>query len=271
MYFARILFFCNEEFTFRNLSDNSKELFSDGNYKCTIFSKKQGDRTKIIIEFGGFETRVKAKDEGINLLRNIKLEMCSRGNPINISGIMGMLDSKELSVMPGRITDEGLAYVKEQLIKVGRISEDKRVMEDVLGLEIYEVVNSMSEIYFVSQEIKIKCDTDFELNIQRFKYWNEKLDVALSFLNTSILINDVRIKFLLKIMAIEVLVSEREKNEEAYINSIDRIIKDINNNDELMARIKNDIGQLKIKSIGKKCRKLVEVHCNNKYLELEAV
>ena len=46
-------------------------------------------------------------------------------------------------------------------------------------------------------------------------------------MNTSILINDVRIKFLLKIMAIEVLVSEKEKENEEYVNAIESIMRTI--------------------------------------------
>ena len=96
--------------------------------------------------------------------------------------------------------EDGLSFIKQKLIESGMISADKIVMEDVLGLEIYNVKSSMDEIHFVAQDFEITYKTDFTLNRMDYRFWSEKLDVALSFLNTSILINDVRIKFLLKIL-----------------------------------------------------------------------
>ena len=261
MYFARILFFCEKGLQFNNLSPVPIELFQTDNYKCTIKSKIQGNKIKVIIEYGGFEKKEKAQSEGINLLRNIKLEMCKYNNSINISGIKGMLDCKELSVMPAELTPHGINYCREKLMAEGKISKNTRVMEDVLGLEIYEVTSSMNEIYFVAEDFKLLYNTDFKFQKQNFEFWDDKLDTALSFLNTSILINDVRIKFLLKIMCIEVLVSNKKYNEDSYIAIIDNITKSLSSNDELNKRLKNDISQLKVQSIGSKCRNLITKHC----------
>lgn len=272
MYFARIVFFCEKGLNFENLSINPIELFKDSDYKCTVKSKGQGEKIKVIIEYGGFETKEKAQSEGVNLLRNVKLEMCKNNNPINISGVNGVLDCKEPSVKNGEFTEHGLDFIKKRLVDNGIISEDKKVMEDVLGLEIYEVISSMDEIKFVAQEIEIKKNTKFEIKRHNFEFWNDKLDIALSFLNTSNLINDIRIRFLLKIMAIEVLVSDKEHNDKNYIDIINNITKDINCTNELMTKIKNDISQLKVKSIGNKCRKLIETHCKEiSYSELDAL
>ena len=91
-------------------------------------------------------------------------------------------------------------------------------------------------------------------------------------MNTSILINDVRIKFLLKIMAIEVLVSEKEKENEEYVNAIESIMRTIDISTEYGKKLKNDIGRLKIKSIGKKCKNLIEKYCSEKaYVGLDAL
>ncbi|EQF22291.1 hypothetical protein QEW_4460 [Clostridioides difficile CD160] len=264
MYFARILFFCDDELSFDNLSNEPIELFQYGNYTCHAKSQKQADKTKIIIEYGGFESREKAESEGIELLRNIKLEMCKYNNKINISGISGVLDCAEKSVKPAEFTEEGLDMLKNKAIREKKISKDTRVLEDILGLEIYEVISSMNEIYFVAQGLEIKYNTDFKLKRRSFEFENDKLDIVLSFLNSSSLINDRRIRFLLRIMAIEVLVSDKEYNEKNYIEIINNIIKNISCSDKLMERVKNDIGQLKIKSIGKKCKELIEQHCGDK-------
>lgn len=272
MYFSRIVFFCEKGLTFENLSSDKIELFKYNDYKCTVKSKVQNEKTKVIIEYGGFKTKEEAQREGGNLLRNIKLEMCKHNNPINISGVDGILDCKEPSVKNGEITEAGLAFLKQKFVDNGIISENQNVMQDALGLEIYEVISSMDEILFVDQTIEIKKNTNFEIKRYNFEFWNNKLDIALSFLNTSNLINDIRIRFLLKIMAIEVLVSDKEYNDKNYLDIINHITKDINCTNELMAKIKNDISQLKVKSIGKKCKKLIETHCKEmSYSELDSL
>ncbi len=272
MFFARILFFCDKKLSFENLSEDPIVIFQNNEIKCVAKKKIQGEKTKIIVEYGGFQEKEKAQEEGIKLLRNIKLQMCKNNNPINISGIMGMLDCTEFAVMPAKFTDEGIAYIKQELIKMGKISDSIIVMEDVLGLKIYEVESSMDEIHFVAQDVEIKYKTDFMLDRTSFKYWDEKIDVALSFLSTSILINDVRLKFLLKIMAIETLVSSKETEDSEYINAVENIMSKINTSNEIGSRLKNDIGRLKIKSIGKKCKSLISKKCGNrKYADLDAV
>ena len=271
MYFARIVFFCDDRLTFKNLSEDRLFLFEAGNAKCTVKQKQQGQRRKVILEYGGFDNEEEARKQGINLLRNVKLQMCKQDIAINISGIKGVLDSKEISVKPAEFTEHGLLIIRNQLLEMGRITPDQIVREEFLGLNIYKVVSDIDEIHFVAQDFEIKYDTDFKLDNIILKSWNEKLDVALSFLNTGSLSNDIRIKFLLKIMAIEVLVSDKQSETDDYVKMIDNIIKSLSTG-ELFDRVKNDIGRLKIKSIGKKCRELIETVCaEKKYLENDAV
>lgn len=267
MYFVRIVFFEIEGVIFDNISDTAVELFKENNHRCTIKKKKQGEKTKIIIEYGAFDTKDKADIEGSNLLRNIKIEMCKQGCPINISGISGILDCEQPFVMPGEFTKGGIAYIRLKLIQEGRITKDKHVLEDVLGLAIYEVKKYLNEIHFISQDFKIIQHNDFNLKFNRYKEWNEKLDIAVSLLSTSSLINDIRMKFLLKIMSIEVLVANKEYEEEKYKNAIENIIKNVNDyefEDQINNRIKNDLGNLKKKSIGSKCYGLIVKYCSDK-------
>lgn len=37
--------------------------------------KDKGKKTKVILEYGGFQEEEKAREEGIKLLRNVKLQM----------------------------------------------------------------------------------------------------------------------------------------------------------------------------------------------------
>ena len=73
-------------------------------------------------------------------------------------------------------------------------------------------------------------------------------------------------------MAIEVLVSEKEKENEEYVNAIESIMRTIDISTEYGKKLKNDIGRLKIKSIGKKCKNLIEKYCSEKaYAGLDAL
>ncbi len=87
-------------------------------------SKEAREKDKVIIEYGAFDSKEHAENEGINLFRNIKLAMCKVSNPINISGIMGILDCAVPAVMPARFTEDGLEYLKQELIASGIITND---------------------------------------------------------------------------------------------------------------------------------------------------
>ena len=276
LYYVRIVFFCKENLVFNNITTEQPIiLFENNTHRCMAKLKRQGNKDKVIIEYGAFDFKELAENEGINLLRNIKLVMCKESNPINISGIMGMLDCTVPRVMPARFTEDGLEYIKQQLVASGRITKDVKVLEDVLGMSIYKVNTSMNEIHFVAQDAEIKYNTDLKLEWKNFKSWSEELDIVTSLLNTSILINDVRMRFLLKIMAIEVLVSEKEYKNNDYILFINNFIENFqfeNIPNDLESSLKNDIGNLKLKSIGQKCNALVAKYCkDNLYDGIEAV
>lgn len=275
MYYVRIIFFCKDNLSFENITSEPIELFVNSTHRCMARLKKQGNKDKVIIEYGAFDSKELAENEGINLLRNIKLEMCKASNPINISGIMGMLDCAVPAVMPARFTEDCLEILKQKLIARKIITNDVRVLEDVLGMAIYEVNSDMNEIHFIAQDVEIKYKTDLSIEWKNFKTWSEELDAVTSLLNTSFLINDVRIRFLIKIMSVEVLVSEKEYKYNDYILLINKIIKSMqfeNVSNDLVSSFKNDIGNLKLKSIGQKCNELVAKYCSgNLYDGIEAV
>ena len=263
MFFARIVFLCHEELEFEDLTQNRKILFEEDNTKCTIRKKKEEEIEKVILEYGGFDTEEDAWKLGTNLLRNIKLQMCKQNNSINISGEKGVLDRKEIAVSSNEFIKENLSYIKDDMVNKGIITANKRVEKDVLGLNVYNVISEIDEIHFFDSHMKIKHKVDFKLDNIHLNSWNERLDVVLSLLNTSSLINDIRMSFLLKVIAIEVFVSDKQRETDNYIKTIDGIIKSLDC-DETYHRIKNDISGLKLKSIGKKCRDLVEKYCSNK-------
>ena len=267
MFYNRIVFFSDENLHFTNLSQNPIELFQDGSRKCTCIMKKQGKFEKVIIEYGGFETAEEANEEGVNLLRNIKVDMCKQQNKINISGFLGMLDSTFPTINIGGLTEFGLSDIRKDLLIRGIITEDIRVLKDILGLAIYEVKTDLSEIHFVGEEYSFKENTDFKIQHKKYQYWCDKLDASLSLLNSSNLVNDIRLNFLLKIMSLESLVSEKEIKDDTYIKTLDNILTNIDAMEidtTLRNMLKNDIGLLKQKSIGQKCKSLISKCCHGK-------
>ena len=70
MFFVRILFFCDRKLIFENLSEEPIELFQNEAARCIVKKKRQGEKTKVILEYGGFQEEEKAREEGIKLLQN---------------------------------------------------------------------------------------------------------------------------------------------------------------------------------------------------------
>ena len=51
MFFVRILFFCDRKLIFENLSEEPIELFQNEAARCIVKKKRQGEKTKVILEW----------------------------------------------------------------------------------------------------------------------------------------------------------------------------------------------------------------------------
>lgn len=268
MYNARIVFYYdNSKLELKNLNKEYQELFQQGVYHCKAKAEQSGRKTSVTIIFGEFETEDEAASEGENLLRHIKLEMCKQHNPIEISSKDGMLDTKESCISTGGLTEYAKNMIKENM---GEELDNIEILNEKLGLSIIKA--DKNNIFF-SSSVGGKIIKSFKLDYCKYKNWNEELDIVLSLLSSSLQINDVRIEFLLKIMAIESLVSSKQKKGEDYVNAIDYVIQNLklDVDDDLAKQIKSDIGSLKNKSISKKCKDLVSKYCGDEvYADLEA-
>lgn len=268
MYNARIVFYYdNSKLELKNLNKEYQELFQQGVYHCKAKAEQSGRKTSVTIIFGEFETEDEAASEGENLLRHIKLEMCKQHNPIEISSKDGMLDTKESCISTGGLTEYAKNMIKENM---GEELDNIEILNEKLGLSI---IKADKNNVFFSSSVEGKIIKSFKLDYCKYKNWNEELDIVLSLLSSSLQINDVRIEFLLKIMAIESLVSSKQKKGEDYVNAIDYVIQNLklDVDDDLAKQIKSDIGSLKNKSISKKCKDLVSKYCGDEvYADLEA-
>ena len=266
MFFARIVFHLDEHHKFKNLSDSRTNIFSQGNAMCTARIDTRGNRNDAILEYGGFPTYDDANEAGMQLLRNIKVQMIEHEIPISISGGLGVLDSTNSVSCPGVITDYG-----KELIRAGffgkKIPDNIAIEDEYIGLRVFEVKESMDEVRFVAQEIEATYTTDFLINYHTFSHWDCKMDAALSLLTASVSINDIRIKFLLRLMSIEALVPNSQPQEAEFVAAVDSLLLKVDKLDlcqEQKDALKSKLGGIKEKNIAQKARGLLQTYLSEK-------
>lgn len=279
MYYVRIVFFISKDYDFD--IDKESILFESGSTKCIVKIDRNLEELKVMLSYGGFNDREIAEQEGEKLLYNVKKRFIKIGIPINISGGLGVLDTTQKSFITAELTEYGLEHISELFPQLA----NKKVENETLGMEIYQIDGDISEVNFISQRIDIKKKMKFpEIGIEEYKE-NNKINVAYSLLNSSNAINDLRASFLLKVSAIESLVPEDSYKDKTYCDFINQINKsistenigidfDISENDKqrIVQSIKSSIGKLKKKSIGEKCLELIQ-RCNieKTYLEKNVI
>lgn len=272
MFYVRISFYLNKANSFQNLSDKPVELFSLGDAKCTAKIDNRNNRGAVILECGGFSDHEKAHIVGTNLIRCIKLTMINKEVPITISGGPGLLDDTAQTYTPGMLTEHGKQFLRQGGLFGIKIPNDIKIEDDYIGMRVFEVNESMREIRFFAQEIEAHINQNFALNYSEFSKWNNQMDVALSLLNASISVNDDRVKFLLRLMSIEALVSDSQLREPEYQTAIDLLsskIDEIDITKVYKERLKSQLGMFREKSISQKVTELLNHYLQgNTYIEL---
>lgn len=263
MFYVRITLFLINDYDLT--IEGEQVLFQTKDALCKIKVDRRLEHVKVIYTYGGFNTEEVAALEGEKLFVNVKKRFIKLGVPINISGGLRVLDTTQTSFTTGGITEHGIEYLKAHVPELA----NRTVENDVLGLSIYQFDEDISEVKFVGQEAKmIKKIPAPVIEMADYKE-DDKLKIAYSLLNSSNAVNDLRVSFILKVSAIESLVPEEQRKDEEYcniINQINKMIKKDNIKSELpdaelekiINKVKNDIGALKKKSIGEKCRSLIE-------------
>lgn len=261
MYFARIAFWLDDNCSFLNLSNTPIMLFADGDAQCTAHIDTRTNHCKVILEYGGFSSQQEAETKGINLVRQIKIEMIKREFPIDIAGCSGQLDSNIIRVHHGGISAwRQLCDEYEQ--KNGKpMCRDHIIENEYIGLGVYEVTQSMKEIMFVSATAEMQTKQNLSLPHGSLPYWDESMDISLSLLASSIGINDKRAQFLLRFMAIEALAPKSLPREDDYLAVIDQLkdyAKQMGIKAEYKERIANQLNQFREQSIAQKVTHLLE-------------
>lgn len=273
MFFARIRFNLTKNHTFQNLSASPVELFTLGTAKCVAKSDTRGNRNVVILEYGGFESSDAAYEAGIRLVRQIKFQMIKNEISINISGGAGLLDRASTYYQSGVVTEYGMAALRNGALFGEVIPESIQLENDYVGLKVFEVAETLNEIRFIAQEIELSTKSDFALCVPVLNAWDNQMDISLSLLNTSIGINDSRLTFLLRLMAVEALVSAPQSRDADYIEAIDILKSHIDSLEicaEYKQMLKSQLGQFKEQSISQKASNLLKRYLSGKtYADME--
>lgn len=260
-YYARITFYLDNDYSFSNLSNGPIQLFKDGEALCIAYENRLL-RRRVVIEYGPFPTEEEAAERGTNLIRCIKLDMIRKEFPIGISDDSGSLDSPRITPVLGGVS-RWIQLCAEYNLEGG----NKIIENDCIGLGVYEVKDNLSEIQFVNAEGHGELSTNFALDNKVFKEWNKFMDISLSLLVSSVGINDLRVKFLLRMMAIEALVAERQNKEPEHIVAIEQLTAKIDKMEisvEYKDYLKARLGEMKNKSVSQKARELLRTHLSDK-------
>lgn len=257
MFFVRIAFFLEKN----NVFDikNEKKLFKNKEVECVIKVDRRFGHEKVTITYGPFDKYKDAECQGEYLFNNVKKTMARNGVPIDFTTSLGEL------------TEYGEKNIKMLLPDID--ITNKIVENEVLGMSIHKVQKDISEYIFICQETIIErkwSDINF---IPEDTVFDSKLNIAYSLINLSNLTESIAISFVLKISAVEALISDKQYRDALYRLFIDRVNKQFNIRgvmktdteqinsesecEKVLARIKCDIGSLKISSIGEKCNNLI--------------
>lgn len=266
MYYARVVFIV-EKYRFKNVLENNI-LFRNEEAVCTVkFSGDEELPYTIALTYGGFKEEDTAIKEGEKLFRSIKKKFFEINIPIEISPKIGFMDTIEYESRDGAITESCLNSLSTQF--PGKIFKNS-----FLGLSIYELQDNedINDVIFLFQDLQITAKLEFpSIDINDGYKDNEQYHKVFSFLNLSNLLEDERLKFIIKISAFEILISDTEKEDKVYIDLIKQInnkigVDQLQNNYDIsqedflviVNKIKSSIGSLKNKSIMNKAVDLIQ-------------
>lgn len=264
MYFACIRFdFLDEILDF---PEKQKLIFQSGHQTCYLSSLNEAinKSQKYLIKFGGFKNYDEARLIGESLYYSLKLQFIKDGIRVRMSADSDILDSTNLSTSYSK-------YITKGNYQLDISTFQQFGANDYLGLQILEADCSDNIKIIEYPDVRIG---DITIDRLAFKFLSINLDKitnqftsSISLLNASVLLGeDIRLSFLLKIMAIEALTPSKQSEDEETISKIDKILLDIHD-DEMRSRI----GAFKNKSIGKKCLDLICCYSSDEYNGQSAV
>lgn len=129
-----------------------------------------------------------------------------------------------------------------------------------MGLAVYSVENSLDDLKLIDSEVSLETSKSFVLQNMPLAFWDESMDLSLSLITSSVGLSDNRVALLLRIMAVEVLVSKSEPRRQEEFDAIDKAINALDNiglNKEEAHFIKDLLSSRKQKSVQQKVKCLL--------------
>lgn len=220
VFYVRLVAIMGEDFSFTNVTAEAQELFCDGSAVCRVHLDKRMLHPRIIFEYGPFGTRTEAEERGRSLTRRFKLYMAEHNYPISLTGRLGGGDSGKLHVHYDDISSwDGLPANCERPVPAR-----PAYVNGGVGLSIYGVERELSELSFLEGDLNIQTAQRLTLGPGELARWDERTELSLALLTSSVALTDLRAAFILRMQSIEVLVSDFQPRDQAELDAIDAVL-----------------------------------------------
>lgn len=255
-YFSRIVSILDNDYSFLDVTDQKRELFRNGNMVCTVHSDTRLANHRLILEYGPFDCKETAVEYGRDLVRQLKLYMAGHEVPINLTGTIGGADPSTIDVYCGGIESWNALPANQERETPLRPAYENGSS----GLAVYSVENSLDELRLIDSEVSLSTSKNFSFQNMPLPFWDEGMDLSLSLITSSVGLSDNRVALLLRIMAVEVLVSKSEPRRQEELDAINKTLSaldDIGLSKEDKHFIKGLLSSKKEKSVQQKVKTLL--------------
>lgn len=273
MFMSLITFYL--EYGYKLDIENNEILINKDEYRCYIRVHKFDGRMCYVFENRFFKSREIAESVTKKLYDSIRKQLIRRGIPIWYKNYDYGFFINSDSYYPAKI--EPIGYEKPELIAPNL--KNKRIAAEVIGYEIFELRTPIDDIKVIRQDVKFERTYELEpFDIEDQSSMNDTMLTAYKVLNLSNLVSDAKLSFILKITALEVIVSDSQYKPDKIKKAISQINKKILKVDNILEilqdkseEMKNEIislkagfGSMNKLSILEKCRNLIS---DNYYIE----
>lgn len=220
VFYVRLVAIMDEDFSFTDVTAEARELFCDGDAVCRVHLDNRMLHQRIVFEYGPFDTRTEAEERGRSLTRRFKLYMAEHNYPISLTGRLGGGDSGRLHVHYDDISSwDCLPVNRERPLPVR-----PAYVNGGVGLSVYGVERELSELRFLEGDFNIQTAQGLTLGPGELKRWDERMELSLALLTSSVALTDIRASFILRMQSIEVLVSDFQPRDQSELDAIDTVL-----------------------------------------------
>lgn len=224
VYFVRLVAVMDEDFKFTDVTAEGRELFCEGGAVCRVYLDGRFLQPRIVFEYGPFGERGEAEGRGRDLARRFKLYMAEHNYPISLAGRPGTGDSGRLDVHYDDISSWDSLPSNRERPSPARPA----YVNGGVGLSVYGVERELSELRFCEADCSAQLSQRLAFGPGELAHWDERMELSLALLTSSVALTDLRAAFVLRMQSIEVLVSDFQPRDEAELAAIDAVLASLN-------------------------------------------